>query len=172
MSWHIDPTTSDLFKDERTGVTISAVISEGLVKVTAFTVWTPDETPLPDEDVPPDIQKTADWLASFALAAEAFPDAPPEDPRGWLDHMRGRLDTEKAIEKHMKATRKRTDWTPGRLKELAGVYVAAVNDGRPPRQACADHFGVAPQTASRAIRLARDAGYLTEPGKDQTDAKA
>jgi hypothetical protein len=64
---------------------------------------------------------------------------------------------------HSEKVRRRNDWTPARLKELADVYRQAQEDGVPPRQACAQHFHLAPTTISRAIRLAREAGYLAPP---------
>jgi hypothetical protein len=54
-------------------------------------------------------------------------------------------------------------WTEERLREVAHVYESAFAEGARPRLAVAKALGVSEDTASRAIRKARDSGVLGEP---------
>lgn len=50
--------------------------------------------------------------------------------------------------------------TPGLLKEVADVYRAALNAGRPPTIEVAEHFMVSHRTATRWVGEARKGGHL------------
>lgn len=63
------------------------------------------------------------------------------------------------------ARRKRRVVTDELLRETARVYLADVS-GKPTR-AVADHFPTSHRNATRYVKLARDAGYLPEYGKEE-----
>lgn len=73
---------------------------------------------------------------------------------------------EKSVHRSLTNTRHRRAWTDTELRQAAAVYRSAVVDGLPPRQAVAEHYSVSAAMASKVIRMARDAGFLGEPGKE------
>ena len=155
------------------------VVEGGVFRVTAFSISTISGAPLREDEVPTDMRRFAAFAAAMTVAREAMPWPEPSPQSGTLDEERAAIkqlqaswDLGEKIESEMHKVRRRTDWTPERLKELALVYRDAQAQGAAPRQACAAHFQLAPPTISRAIRLARDAGYLAEPEKDHHDAQA
>lgn len=69
---------------------------------------------------------------------------------------------------HFARARRRHTWDRENLEKVAQVYLSAQEHGLPPREAVVEEFHIAPPTASRVIRLARDEGLIPEAATKTT----
>jgi hypothetical protein len=144
--------------------TVAAAVDGGTVRITSYTVAAPQGQYLAlSSRLRKEVLEGTEVLVVQELARELV------GGRWSLQHVGDHLAAldgapaaASALAHASRETRRRNDWTPQRLAELADVYRRAAAEGRPPRLACADHFQLAPATVSRAIRLARDAGILED----------